>query len=280
MGGVSVEPIMIPENDRNGRSQLRADWMAREVWENGRMAFFDNRIMEADAQSYTNISWEAVANRAANAKKTKYNPAAEELLGTFTPLVCSTDGVLHREYRAYQIKQAGHEMAETLFCRNELGQAADAVCSLSCRRPALARHAAKNLGPWLARWGGHLCPPALTLTLISLSFSFLFLPFLFLSVSFPSPSLFSLSLSLSLSLSPCITCFSLNLALLSSSLSSFILFSPFLPPPSLSLPLVFFRFCLCSRSTCFISWCPKRSLFSLCCMFHQSVFSIKLFVYI
>ena len=105
-GGVSVEPIMIPENDRRGRSQLRADWMARGVSVNGRVAFFDNRIVDADAPSYTNISWEAVANRAANAKKTKYNPAAEELHSTFTPLVCSTDGVLHQEYRAYQIRLA------------------------------------------------------------------------------------------------------------------------------------------------------------------------------
>ena len=103
-GGVSVEPIMIPENKRRGRSQLRADWMARGVWENGQVAFFDNRIVDADAPSYMNISWEAVANRAANAKKTKYNNAAEELRGTFTPLVCSTDGALHREYRAYQIR--------------------------------------------------------------------------------------------------------------------------------------------------------------------------------
>ena len=72
---------------------------------------------------------------------------------------------------------------------------------------------------------------SLFLVLISpLSLSLCFFPF---SLSF-------LSLSLSLSLSPCITCFSLNLPLLSSSLSSFILFSPFFPPPSLSLPLVFF----------------------------------------
>ena len=99
---------MIPENDRRGRSQLRAEWMARGVWENayGRVAFFDNRIVDADAPSYTNLSWEAAANPAANAKKTKYNPAAEELRGTFTSLVCSTEGVLHREYRTYQIRLA------------------------------------------------------------------------------------------------------------------------------------------------------------------------------
>ena len=73
---------------------------------------------------------------------------------------------------------------------------------------------------------------------LSLSFSFLFLPFLpflpflFLSVPFASPSLFFLSLSLSLSLSlPVLLASLLNLALLSSTLSSFILFSPFFPLP-------------------------------------------------
>ena len=105
-GGVSVEPVMIPENDRKGRPQLRADWMARSVWESNRVAFFDNRIIDPDAPSYATLSWEAVANRAANEKKAKYRSAAEELRGTFTPLVCSTDGVLHREYRAYQTRLA------------------------------------------------------------------------------------------------------------------------------------------------------------------------------
>ena len=174
-GGVSVEPIMIPENDRRGRSQLRADWMARGVWENGRMAFFDNRIMDADAPSYTNISWEAAANRAANTKKTKYNPAAEELRGTFTPLVCSTDGVLHREYRAYQIRLASKLATKWQRPYSVVMNWVKLRMQFAVFRavdPALARHAAKNLGPWLARWGGHLCPPALTLTLIPLSFSF------------------------------------------------------------------------------------------------------------
>ena len=94
-------------------------------------------------------------------------------------------------------KQAGHKMAETLFCGDELGQVANAVRSLSCRRPALARHAAKNFGPWTARWSGHLCPLALTSTLLSLSRSYLSLLCLSLSSLFLS---FFLSLSLSLSL--------------------------------------------------------------------------------
>ena len=71
------------------------------------MAFVDNRIVDANAPSYANLSWEAVSNRAVNEKKAKYRSAVEELRGSITPLVCSTDGVLHREYRAYQVRLAG-----------------------------------------------------------------------------------------------------------------------------------------------------------------------------
>ena len=39
-------------------------------------------------------------------KKPRYRLAAEELRGSFTPLVCSTDGGLHREYTAYQKRLA------------------------------------------------------------------------------------------------------------------------------------------------------------------------------
>ena len=72
------------------------------------MAFFDNSIIDADAPSYAraNLLWESVSAQAASAKKTKYRLAAEELRGSFTPLVCSTDGVLHREYAAYQKRLA------------------------------------------------------------------------------------------------------------------------------------------------------------------------------
>ena len=96
-GGVAIEPALVPEDDRHGRPALRADWMARGVWESGRAAFFDNRIIDADAPSYVqaNLPWEATASRAASAKKKKYRLAAEEVRGSFTPLVCSTDGALY-----------------------------------------------------------------------------------------------------------------------------------------------------------------------------------------
>ncbi|XP_065191920.1 uncharacterized protein LOC135823013 [Sycon ciliatum] len=87
-GGVTIEPILIPEQDRNGRPMLQADWLARGVWEGNRVAFFDNRIVDADAPSYAkvNLSWNATANKAAATKKRKYKHAAEELRGSFTPL--------------------------------------------------------------------------------------------------------------------------------------------------------------------------------------------------
>ena len=98
-GGVSLEPVIASVNIRADQLFLQADWTVKGVWEGNRVAFFDNRIIHADASSYvkTNLSWEAVAN----AKKAKYCLAIEDLRGSFTPLLCSTDGVLHREYAAY-----------------------------------------------------------------------------------------------------------------------------------------------------------------------------------
>ena len=98
-GGVVVEPVLVPENDRTTHPALQADWSVRGVWEGNWVAFFDNRIVDADAPSYrtANLSWEAIARRAACEKKRKYALVAEELRGSITPLVCSTDCVVHVE---------------------------------------------------------------------------------------------------------------------------------------------------------------------------------------
>lgn len=111
-GGVSVEPILQADYERLDRPCLQADWMVRGVWEGNRVAFFDERIIDADAPSYlqANLTWEAISNRAAQAKKRKYQELAEELRASFTPLVCSTDCVLHAEFAAYQ-KRLAHKLS-------------------------------------------------------------------------------------------------------------------------------------------------------------------------
>ena len=109
-GGVVVEPVLVPENDRTAHPALQADSSVRSrgVWEGNRVAFFDNRMVDADEPSYrtANLSWEAIATRAECEKKRKYALVAEELQGSITPLVCSTDCVVYAEYAAFQRRLA------------------------------------------------------------------------------------------------------------------------------------------------------------------------------
>ena len=90
-GGVAIEPILVPENDKKGRPMLLADWMVRGVWEKNQVVFFDNHIIDADAPtcSYAraNLSWRSVSARAASDKKTKSCLANEEFCGSFIMLV-------------------------------------------------------------------------------------------------------------------------------------------------------------------------------------------------
>ena len=46
-GGVVVEPVLVPADDRNSQPALQADWSARDVWEGNRVALFDSRIVDA-----------------------------------------------------------------------------------------------------------------------------------------------------------------------------------------------------------------------------------------
>ena len=88
-GRMSIEPVLIPENNCCGRSALQADWMVRGVWEGNRVEIFDNSITDADAPGYVhaNLSWEAISNKPATEKKAKYRRSAEELRGSVTPVV-------------------------------------------------------------------------------------------------------------------------------------------------------------------------------------------------
>ena len=58
-GGVSVEPILQADYERLDRPCLQADWMVRRVLEGSRVAFFDERIIDADAPSFlqANLAW-------------------------------------------------------------------------------------------------------------------------------------------------------------------------------------------------------------------------------
>ena len=90
-GGVTVEPVLVPADDRNSRPALQADWSARGVWEGNRVALFDSRIVDANAPSYQRSLWDAIARKAAEAKRKKYARASEDLRSSFTP-PCLLDG--------------------------------------------------------------------------------------------------------------------------------------------------------------------------------------------
>ena len=126
------------------------------------MAFFDNHIVDANAPTYlyvqANLSWEAIVNRAVSTKKAKYGSVAEEPWASFTPLACSTEGVLHCEYAAYQ-----QWMARCLASKWQkpfsVIMACVRVCKPTCDhsfcRPSPSLHASMDLWTWSTQWGSH-----------------------------------------------------------------------------------------------------------------------------
>ena len=101
-GGVKIEPV-IKEACGRLKEDLRADFCVRGVWEGDRLAFFDNCIIDADAPSriQRDTSYKTSLNAAAKVKKEKYKKVCEDIRSSITPLACTTDGILHREFQAF-----------------------------------------------------------------------------------------------------------------------------------------------------------------------------------
>lgn len=94
--GVTTEPIVQESSSDHG--MLIADFKINGVWESGKSAFFDNRIVNADAPSYESQTWSSLSKSHAQEKHRKYDRAVEDIRGSFSPLVCSCDGALHTEF--------------------------------------------------------------------------------------------------------------------------------------------------------------------------------------
>ncbi|CAB0005423.1 unnamed protein product, partial [Nesidiocoris tenuis] len=99
-GGAVREPVL--RNGNDGSPELVADMKLHGVWDSVRPAFFDHRIINADAASHSSRTWNSIAESAAREKHMKYDQAAEDKRGSFSPLICSCDGALHREYGVFQ----------------------------------------------------------------------------------------------------------------------------------------------------------------------------------
>lgn len=95
---VSCEPI-VRDAEGTNMPALIADLKIVSLWETGRTAFLDYRIVNPDAPSYVSQDWKNILNSHARQKHLKYDRAAEDIRGTFTPMVCTTEGVLHNEFK-------------------------------------------------------------------------------------------------------------------------------------------------------------------------------------
>ena len=109
IGSATTEPIMRAATlDQPG---LISDLLMESVWEPARKAFFDIRIVNADAASYGLLTWPTIAQIHAREKHRKYDLAAEDLRASFTPLVVSCDGIVGMEYESF-IKKTSLKLCE------------------------------------------------------------------------------------------------------------------------------------------------------------------------
>ena len=76
---------------------LIADLSVRGVWQPQVEVLLDIRVIDTDAQSYSNCSPKDILSVAEKEKKAKYNKACLDRRALFTPLCVSVDGLLGHE---------------------------------------------------------------------------------------------------------------------------------------------------------------------------------------
>ena len=91
------EPVVREASDAAGIPALVADLGVRGVWQPQAEALFDVRVVDTDAQSYSQRAVIAILSSAEREKKRKYAHAAEARHASFTPFVLSVDGLLAQE---------------------------------------------------------------------------------------------------------------------------------------------------------------------------------------
>uniref|UniRef100_A0A0A9ZFH4 Proto-oncogene tyrosine-protein kinase ROS n=1 Tax=Lygus hesperus TaxID=30085 RepID=A0A0A9ZFH4_LYGHE len=100
-----IQPVM--RKSLASEPGLVADIKIHGMWDRERTSFYDIRVINADASSYSSQDWLSVAKEASRSKHRKYDAAAEDLHGSFGPLITSCEGVWHREFQAFARQLVG-----------------------------------------------------------------------------------------------------------------------------------------------------------------------------
>lgn len=75
------------------------------IWEAERTGFFEHRIINDDTPSYASQEWLTMYSTSQIHSLQKHcedDQVAEDARGSFTPLICSAEGVFYKEYRMFQ----------------------------------------------------------------------------------------------------------------------------------------------------------------------------------
>jgi hypothetical protein len=107
---IKKEPVVRESNLNDKTPALIADLSVRGVWQPQVEALFDIRVIDTDAQSYSNRSPKDILSMAEKEKKAKYNKACLDRRALFTPLCVSVDGLLGHETSVF-VKRLAEQLS-------------------------------------------------------------------------------------------------------------------------------------------------------------------------